>query len=77
MIPGDGGGRRPSRQAPSPGWQRLCPHINGEKVRADTRRSPTNRRLLDFLDRNVTAITAGACSIVYRVLLGAVCPALI
>ena len=55
MIPGDGGGRQPLRQAPSPQSRPLGPDINGEKSARDTRQIPQLAMDEIFLDRNVTA----------------------
>src|ERR1700677_4337902 len=48
MIPGDGGGRRPLRQAPSLRSRRLCPHINGETGSRRYESVSTNRGVLEF-----------------------------
>jgi hypothetical protein len=48
MIPGDGGGRRPLRQAPSLRSRRLCPHINGETGSRRYASDSTNLGVLEF-----------------------------
>ena len=48
MIPNDGGGRRPLRQASLPLSQRLWADINGETTSANTRNSSMNRSILAF-----------------------------
>jgi hypothetical protein len=66
MIPDDGGGRRPRRQAPSPRSQRLCVYIIGERTIANTGRVSTNPSVLVFFNHSVTTITAEPGAIVYR-----------